>query len=122
MSKTLCRQLLRFLIILPEMLKCKHSLNVTVNESLSTCEQNINVGVTLISYGDIVPTTLFGKIVGSACCICGVLVIALPIPIIGEYIQSQTIRHLNSFWCLYTKQFCFSFSRSSLKVFSYLNN
>lgn len=51
------------------------------------------VSLTTIGYGDISPTTLVGRLFGSACVVTGVLMINLPMSIIVE-ILTNFYKHL----------------------------
>ncbi len=60
------------------------------------------VTMTTLGYGDIVPVTPFGRLVGALCALCGLVFLALPIPVIVNnfttyYAQAKAHQKLHAY-------------------------
>jgi len=64
------------------MFYCEKNVEGSTFESIPASFWYTIVTMTTLGYGDMVPYTALGKIIGGVCSLSGVLVIALPVPVI----------------------------------------
>lgn len=62
------------------MIKKERSTFTSIPDSFWWCL----ITMTTVGYGDMTPETWPGKVIGGACAVCGVLIVALPISVIGN--------------------------------------
>lgn len=64
------------------MFYCEKSVQDSTFTSIPAAFWYTIVTMTTLGYGDMVPSTMLGKLIGGVCSLSGVLVIALPVPVI----------------------------------------
>jgi potassium voltage-gated channel Shab-related subfamily B protein 1 len=54
------------------------------------------VTLTTLGYGDIYPTTIFGKIIGSLCAITSVFLLSMPMGLLAVNFQNNFKKHIKT--------------------------
>ena len=58
-------------------------------QNLGTCMYWAIVTMTTLGYGDLYPSTAAGRVVGSICCIFGIIAIAMPVTVVNNSFSSE---------------------------------